>query len=431
MSNKSLAVRFYDTFFGAEIDYREKMLHMLAIVGIIAGIVMGVFNTINANGLTGVLRGFTISAFSFGILVFVITTKRYTIGNIITIFAVFLGYFPYIFLTMGGFYSGKAINFIFAIVFTAYVLKGKLGAFMIALQTLVFTGVNIYAYLFPENITPLPTSFNYMLDTVTTALFTALTVSIVFILHIRMYNRQKGVLDQQNSLLAGISLSKTQFLANTSHEMRTPLTVMSVSVQNAIDMLTDMQHQDPELIKMLDDTQNEIMRLSRMVSGMLTLTSVSEAVDKRKLNISDFLHALVDTLGLHIRERGNTLKIISSGECIVFGDADLIYQTIVNLINNADKHTTNDTITISASRKESNILITISDNGTGIPPELLPHVFERGVTDGKGTGYGLFLCKMIVESHNGEIWIESTLNKGTSIHISLPCYEGQFEGGSK
>jgi signal transduction histidine kinase len=72
-------------------------------------------------------------------------------------------------------------------------------------------------------------------------------------------------------------------------------------------------------------------------------------------------------------------------------------------------------------------LVTVTDTGTGIAAELLPHVFERGVSTG-GTGFGLYLCKTVVESHGGRIWIESTPGSGTTTRFALPTYEGQFGG---
>jgi signal transduction histidine kinase len=75
------------------------------------------------------------------------------------------------------------------------------------------------------------------------------------------------------------------------------------------------------------------------------------------------------------------------------------------------------------------ITITVKDNGSGIAPELLPHVFERGVTKG-GSGVGLFLCKTVVESHGGIIQIESEEGAGTAVTFTLPVYQGQY-GGAK
>ena len=132
---------------------------------------------------------------------------------------------------------------------------------------------------------------------------------------------------------------------------------------------------------------------------------------------------------LVLQKRGNELKTEVADGLTVFGDTDLLSQVMANLIQNANAHTENGGILLSAVRDGGTIIITVRDNGSGISPELLPRVFERGVSDG-GTGFGLFLCKTVVESHGGRIWIESKPGCGTTAHFALPVYEGQHGGNA-
>jgi signal transduction histidine kinase len=132
-----------------------------------------------------------------------------------------------------------------------------------------------------------------------------------------------------------------------------------------------------------------------------------------------------------LQKRGNKLETDIADGLTVFGDTDLLSQVIINLIQNAHTYTENDVVRLTASRKSGTITVTVSDNGAGIPPELLPRVFERGVTfNPGGTGFGLFLCKTVVESHGGEIWIESRPGQGTKVYFTLPVYEGQYGGAA-
>ena len=108
----------------------------------------------------------------------------------------------------------------------------------------------------------------------------------------------------------------------------------------------------------------------------------------------------------------------------MFGDADLLTQVLTNLLQNAGRHTENGAVTISAARTDHEIAVEVRDTGRGISPQLLPHVFERGVST-DGTGFGLYLCKTVVESHGGRILIESAPGKGTAVCFTLPIYEGQ------
>lgn len=102
-----------------------------------------------------------------------------------------------------------------------------------------------------------------------------------------------------------------------------------------------------------------------------------------------------------------------------------------NLISNAIKFTDlGGIVNISSERTESDILVTISDNGIGIAPNILPRLFDttklystRGTANEKGTGFGLMLCKKFVEEHGGEIWAESKLGRGSKFKFTLPLNE--------
>jgi signal transduction histidine kinase len=182
---------------------------------------------------------------------------------------------------------------------------------------------------------------------------------------------------------------------------------------------------DPEVTELLADAQEEVMRLSRMVGGMLTLASVSERTEKSRVDLTALYGGVSDMMRLTLSKNGNALQAEIGKNLTVFGDADLLSQVAVNLIQNAHAHTENGTIGFTAGQDAGQVTVTVSDNGSGIPPELLPRVFERGVTDG-GTGLGLFLCKTVAESHGGKISIASELGKGTTVTFTLPAYQGQY-----
>ena len=130
-------------------------------------------------------------------------------------------------------------------------------------------------------------------------------------------------------------------------------------------------------------------------------------------------------LRLSLQKNGNTLNTSIEPSLSVFGSADLLAQVLTNILQNAGQHTGNGTIALSAKKTSRTITVTVSDTGTGISGEMLPNVFERGVSDG-GTGFGLYLCKTVLESHGGSIWIESRQGNGTAVYFSLPVYEGQL-----
>jgi len=91
-----------------------------------------------------------------------------------------------------------------------------------------------------------------------------------------------------------------------------------------------------------------------------------------------------------------------------------------NLLSNANRHTKNGEISICAAQADEVVTVSVRDTGEGIKPMYLPRIFERGVTT-YGTGYGLPICKNIVEAHNGTISIESVSGKGTAVTFALPA----------
>ncbi len=255
----------------------------------------------------------------------------------------------------------------------------------------------------------------------------SIVLGICMFLHFRLYNEQQRKLDEQNILLAESNRVKTEFLANASHEMRTPLTVTSVNVQTVIEILEDMGEKvdDPEAEVLLKSAQNEIMRLSRMVGGMLTLASMSENTDRQKLDFSALIASTVEMLRLTLSKHGNTAETDIEPGLKVFGNADLLAQVLTNLLQNAGAYTENGTVAVRVVKQGGIITVTVRDTGAGVSPELLPRLFERGVSTG-GTGFGLYLCKMVIESHGGRIWIKSEPGSGTRVYYTLPSYEGQY-----
>jgi len=211
--------------------------------------------------------------------------------------------------------------------------------------------------------------------------------------------------------------------------MRTPLTVISVNVQTVTEILEDMGEslKDAEAVELLQNAQQEIMRLARMVGGMLTLASMSENTDKQVVDFTTLLHSSAEMFSLHLQKGGNRLTTEIAGGLSVFGNADLLAQVMANLLQNAAAYTRQGEVTLRAGKAGHEVLVTVRDTGDGISAELLPHVFERSVSTG-GTGFGLHLCKTVVESHGGRIWIESKPGSGTMATLALPTYEGQFRG---
>jgi signal transduction histidine kinase len=122
-----------------------------------------------------------------------------------------------------------------------------------------------------------------------------------------------------------------------------------------------------------------------------------------------------------LKKDGNSLVLrIPDGLPLLTGNRDMLKQVVNNLIFNAGKHTRGGEITVSLEQDGDSLVAAVADTGEGIDPDILPRIFERGVSGDGATGYGLSICKTIVEMHGGEIHIESDPGKGTTVRFSLP-----------
>jgi signal transduction histidine kinase len=416
------------------LDFRVRLFNVLAIGGTSISLLVAISGAILDSGAVNIITSLCLMALSFSLLTFSYKTGRYQLCYMITIIAIFMCLFPVLFFSAGGYHSGMPAFFVFAVAFTVFMLEGNKAIFFSIAELALYILICFIAFAFPQTVNFYNSEQDVFIDILVAFTVVSIVLGTCLFLHFRLYNEQQRKLDRQNDLLAEISRSKTEFLANTSHEMRTPLTVVSVNVQTVIGILKQMGESvnDPEITELLDDAQSEIMRTARMVGGMLTLSSLRENAEKSMVDLSVLLRSTADMLQLVLNRRGNTLETDIADGMVVYADADLLAQVAVNIIQNAHAHTTNDVLRLGAAREGETITVSVADNGTGIAPELLPRVFERGVSgrdgDGGGTGVGLFLCKTVVESHGGRIWVESEPGRGTTVSFTLPVHAGQMGG---
>ena len=426
---KAALLRCGSALFSPQLDIRVRLFNILGIAGILLSLYAGAV-MIYVGGGVGInapraLTSLGGAVFSALLMWYGARSNKYERCYMITVIVVFFGLFTALLVT-GGTAGSLVLLPVLGVLFTVMLLRGWKGLIIAALELLYYGGVFAVIYLHPQWYTDGPGIWGVRDMSLGFCVLCGAIMLCVFGM-MRLYDRQKERIEGHSHVLAEANRAKTEFFANASHEMRTPLTVISVNVQSVANILADMDEsaQLPRADRLLKNAQSEVMRLARMVDGMLTLASISEGANRQKTDLSELLHGTVDMLRLHLQGRGNTLEAQIAPELIVFCDADLLSQVAVNLLQNAHRHTENDAITLSASRNGSEITVAIRDNGCGIAPELLPHVFERGVSTG-GTGFGLYLCKTVVESHGGRIWLESEPGEGTKAYFTLPTYEGQL-----
>ena len=257
----------------------------------------------------------------------------------------------------------------------------------------------------------------------------------LFLMNSRVLGEAKETerkLAAEKEALEDLNRMKTKFLGNISHELKTPLTVMSGYAQTIRQLAQGPGKLDNEKVAhRMKLISSEAERLSLMVGQILDVTRMEEgrmSMELKPCYVDEIIHGAVETHYPMLNKNANRLEIqIERGLPAVNADSARISQVIVNLISNAVRFTANGLITISAKREDAHILICVTDTGSGINREQLPYIFERyyhrqksGGGQDTGTGLGLYICRNIVEQHGGSIWLESEEGRGTSVFFTLP-----------
>jgi len=221
-----------------------------------------------------------------------------------------------------------------------------------------------------------------------------------------------------------------EFVANVSHELKTPLTTIKSYTETLLDgALTDIETSRG----FLSVVDNEADRMTRLVRDLLQLSRLEynrEKWNKRENNIISILKNAITKIEFTAKSKNQKLCILFNEEdrFKVYSDKDKLEQVILNILSNAIKYTQEGgAIEIGAEQEDDNVRIVVTDNGIGIPENDIPMIFERFYRVDKarsrsmgGTGLGLSIAKQIVEEHKGTIEVESADGHGTKVIIRLP-----------
>jgi two-component system phosphate regulon sensor histidine kinase PhoR len=220
---------------------------------------------------------------------------------------------------------------------------------------------------------------------------------------------------------------RREFVANVSHELRTPVTAIKALVET----LEDGAIADPAAAKdFLGRMHVEVDGLAQLIEELLELSRIESgrvAMDRRDVEVSAVVRAVVERLGPLAERQGVTLVNPDGSAGTVRADADRIQQVLVNLVHNAIKFTPpGGRVTVTVAEGPREVVVLVADTGAGIAPENLPRLFERFYKSdrsraGGGTGLGLAIAKHIVEAHGGRIWVDSPgEGRGATFGFALP-----------
>jgi signal transduction histidine kinase len=220
--------------------------------------------------------------------------------------------------------------------------------------------------------------------------------------------------------------SQTRFASDASHELRTPLT--AIMTENEV-ALRNRSLTKTGAVKVIKSNLEEASKLKSLAEGLLRLSNGDLVQTAGPLNIKPVVAEAVERYAKAAQQK--KIRITDDvGELSIMGDKDSLIEMISVFIDNAIKYSPGGgSVKISATKRSNNIIIVISDNGSGIKQSDLPHIFDRfyradsarARDSAGGYGLGLAIAKKIAEAHHGHIEVASTIGKGTAFSLFLPA----------
>ncbi|TSC64178.1 MAG: integral membrane sensor signal transduction histidine kinase [Microgenomates group bacterium Gr01-1014_93] len=228
------------------------------------------------------------------------------------------------------------------------------------------------------------------------------------------------------------------FVSIAAHELRTPLT----SIKGYLSVLTNeygskMSPDEANLVKGIQTATDELYSL---VENLLSVSRVERGALSIKTEALDYLNLVSETVNefkTRANQKGISLELVPIKDKIqnLSVDKVRIKEVLSNLLSNALFYTpANGMVRVYVSLRGNDVITSVADNGPGIAPEVLPHLFSEFFRAGsigkgmvndpnpRGAGLGLFICKSIVDMHKGKIWVESKLGKGSVFSYTLPLF---------
>ena len=242
------------------------------------------------------------------------------------------------------------------------------------------------------------------------------------------------VQSEKSAAMEHVAQARAEMVDTLSHEVRTPLTIMSTYAQLAVKKI-QAGNADEQTLTDLATISDEAKRLSEMASNTLRLSRLAGVPDNEaageagagEAGLADIGAIIGQLIGLFeptANRAGRTLRaILPENLPPIWGESDSLTRLLWNLLDNALTHAERGNIEVRAEANGKDVRVTVKDEGTGIPPELLPRIFERGVSGKKdGTGLGLAFCREIVKRHGGDIAVGSECGTGTTVTVTLPAH---------
>ena len=245
------------------------------------------------------------------------------------------------------------------------------------------------------------------------------------------FGRLNESYQRMTSQLAELDKLKAEFVSVASHELKTPINVivgyLELLQENIYGELNPKQR---EICATLGKQAQTLTRLVKRLLDISRFEAGGGKLERRQIDLDRFLHTFESSFQVLALQREISFRVVRGDDlpAHVLWDEDRINEVLGNLLSNAFKFTDRGgTVELAVEGQDNEVTITVRDSGAGIPPEQLPHIFEKfyqannqAQSSSRGTGLGLAIAREIVEAHGGSISVASTMGTGTTFTITLP-----------
>ncbi len=240
-----------------------------------------------------------------------------------------------------------------------------------------------------------------------------------------------ATLQQENLHYKKEVQARDEFLSIASHELKTPLAAMLLQLQLALHNIRNVSLANfsvEKLLKMLQSTEQQSRRLSKMINDLLNVSLITTGrmeLEKEKTDLSQLVRDVTDRFSGRAEKEGFPIMVSAPTPVVGEWDKLRIEQAVTNLISNAIKYGNSEPISVAVGTNGNMAMISVTDSGIGIPHDKQERIFERferAVANSayKGLGVGLYITKHIITTHNGRIKLISKPNNGATFIIELP-----------
>jgi signal transduction histidine kinase len=251
--------------------------------------------------------------------------------------------------------------------------------------------------------------------------------------HLTIRNQQKHI-QIQNWQLKELNVCKDKFISIISHDLRSPFTGIFILAEQIRRNVENRRYD--ELQHLANQLQASVENYHALLENLLTWSKIQQGIIKYAPQFFDVQQVFAKNIALftpNAEQKQITLRSVIQEQLIIYADINMIDTVMRNLISNALKFTkAGGVVEVSVTHNENEVTVVVSDTGIGISSENLPQLFQieskyqcPGTSGERGTGLGLILCKEFVEKHDGRIWIESPVGKGTMVTFTLPKAHGE------